>query len=82
MHAAHEQGVSLRSISEQTFERLGYASPNSCLEGIRSAFDRDGLRSRSQSEATARANMARGNRLPGEDKNAYRRRLRREAKTA
>jgi hypothetical protein len=58
---------------------LGYRTDKSCLEGIRAAFDREGLTARDQSTATGLANAARGSRLPGEDKNSYRRRMRREA---
>ena len=72
------QGRSLRDLSRHVYEALGYKTAPSCLEGIRAAFDREGLESRSSSEATKLTNSIRGGRLPGEDKNAYRRRMRRE----
>jgi hypothetical protein len=78
LHRAHAQGMSLRAIARAVWQRLGYRSEGSCLEGIRAAFRREGLPVRRHSVATAAANRARGNRLPGEDKNAYRRRIRRE----
>ena len=78
IHVAHCQGLSLREISRRVWERLGYSSPDSCLEGIRTALAREGLSVRPQDAATAAANRARGKRLPGEDKNAYKRRQRRE----
>ena len=78
LHRAHENGQSLRALSRLTWETLGYRTPGSCLAGIIAALDREGLRTRDQQTATAVANTKRGGRLPGENKNAYRRRLRRE----
>jgi len=80
IHRVHtEGGLSLREISRRMYERLGYSSPNSCLETMRMALRREGLRSRRPGEATAISNRVRGRkRLPGEDKNAYKRRMRRE----
>lgn len=82
IHVAHLNGMSLREISRRVYTQLGYASDASCLEGIRAALDRERLPVRAHSAATAAANRARGNRLPGEDKNAYRRRVRRELRSA
>lgn len=78
LHAAHCHGLSLRRLATVTWTKLGYASEQSCLEGIRYAFKREGLRVRAQSEATAKANVERSTRLPGESKNEFKRRRRRE----
>jgi hypothetical protein len=74
--------MSLRAIARMVWQRFGYRSEGSCLEGMRAAFRREGLPVRHRSAATAAANRARGQRLPGEDKNAYRRRMRRERREA
>lgn len=76
--AAHAAGASLRAISRQLYERLGYSSPNSCLETIRASLKREGLAVRQQTAATAAANRARRVRQPGETPNDYKRRVRRE----
>jgi hypothetical protein len=78
LHAAHCQGLSLRHLSRVTWEKLGYASPHSCLEGIRYALKRENLPVRVHATATAAANRARSIRLPGESKNELKRRRRRE----
>jgi len=78
IHAAHLAGRSLRDLSEGTWQALGYASAKSCLEGIRSAFAREGLKGRSRANGTRLSNTQRSMRLPGEDNLAFRRRRRRE----
>lgn len=78
IHAVHCQGLSLREIARRTWQKLGYSSEGSCLEGIRAAFDREGLNSRTQTQATAAANRERRARPDNESKNAYKRRRRRE----
>jgi threonine synthase len=59
LHSFHSRGLSLRAIARTVWERLGYSSENSCLEGLRSAFRREGLQVRSHSAATAASNRAR-----------------------
>lgn len=59
LHEYHARGLSLRAIAGTAWRRLGYASPGSCLEGIRAAFRREGLPARPQPAATAAANRAR-----------------------
>jgi len=78
IHAAHIEGRSLRDLSGTTWKALGYASACSCLEGIRAAFDREGLVGRDQAAGTAASNVARSTRLPDETKNEFKRRRRRE----
>jgi hypothetical protein len=78
IHAAHQAGRSLRDLSDAVWEALGYASAKSCLEGIRSAFAREGLTARSRADGTRLSNTQRSMRLPGEDNLAFRRRRRRE----
>lgn len=78
LHAAHCQGLSLREIARRTWQKLGYSSEGSCLGGIRAAFDREGLKPRAQTQATADANRKRRARRADESKNAYKRRRRRE----
>jgi hypothetical protein len=78
IHAAHLNGMSLRAIADTTWETLGYASAHSCLEGIRSAFVREGLKPRTTSDATSLSNRWRSMRLPGETTNEFKRRRRRE----
>ena len=78
IHAAHIGGRSLRDLSESTWKALGYASAKSCLEGIRGAFVREGLKGRSRADGTRLSNTQRSMRLPGEDNLAFRRRRRRE----
>jgi hypothetical protein len=77
LHQAHRTR-SLRDLSRSAYQALGYSTPNSCLEGIRAAFDREGLTGRDQPTATAQSNVARSTRLPGETKNEFKRRRRRE----
>lgn len=77
LHEAHRTR-SIRDLSRATYKALGYTSPESCLEGIRAAFDREGLIGRDQGTATAAANVARSMRLPDETKNEFKRRRRRE----
>lgn len=78
LHAAHVQGMSLRHLSRTVWQKLGYASEASCLEGIRHAFAREGLSARSQQQATAILNKERSMRLPGETRPEFKRRRRRE----
>jgi len=78
IHSAHIQGRSLRDIARSTWQTLGYSSDKSCLEGIRTALQRERLAIRPQGEATSRANSERSMRLPGESKNDFKRRRRRE----
>ncbi len=78
IYVLHSQGVSLREISRQIYERCGYASASSCLETIRTELRLYGFGVRDQGAATAASNAARRKRLPDEDKNAYKRRMRRE----
>ena len=82
LHRVHDaRGVSMRAIARAIWEKVGYASEGSCLEGMRAGWKRLHLASLSQGEATARANRAR--RLPDspgrENSKEYRRwRLARE----
>lgn len=80
MHQAHLRGASLRQIARTVGPKLGHwSSEASCLETIRLSLKREGLEVRTQAAATAAANRQRATqRLPGEDKNAYKRRVRRE----
>jgi len=78
IHATHMRGPSMRAIARGLWRRLGYASEHSCLGALLDAMHREGLRPRTHSEATALANRARSKRLPGETKNEYKRRVRRE----
>jgi hypothetical protein len=76
--ALHARGASLRAIARGLWQRMGYSTEHSCLGSMLDALHREGLRVRTHSQATAMANRARSKRLPGEDKNAYKRRVRRE----
>lgn len=78
IHAAHLDGRSLRDISDHVWETLGYASAKSCLEGIRYALKREGLKYRSRADATRISNTQRSMRNPGETDLEFRRRRRRE----
>lgn len=78
LHQAHLKGKSLREIARAVHVSLGYATDKSCLEGIRAAFDREGLPRRTQAAGTAKSNRDRAKRLPGESENEYKRRRRRE----
>jgi hypothetical protein len=76
--ALHAEGASLRAIARGLYARLGYSSEGSCLETLRISLSREGFTVRQRSSATALANRARRKRLPGETKNEYKRRMRRE----
>lgn len=77
VHRLHlEGGLSLREICRRGWQAWGYASPHAALNSVSNRLRSVGLAVRSQSEATAAANRLRGDRLPGEDRNAARRRRR------
>lgn len=78
VHALHVQGASLRAIARGLYERLGYASENSCLDTLRLSLKREGFSVRRQGAATALTNTVRRKRLAGESVNEYKRRRRRE----
>lgn len=71
-------GFSLREIARRLYERMGYASPSSCLETLRQNLRYQGLMPRRPGQATAVANIARRQRPAWETKSAYKRRMRRE----
>lgn len=78
IHIAHTHGRSLRDISRTAWKTLGYASDKSCLGGIRYALNREGLPVRERAAATSLANRQRSTRLPGETRDEFKRRRRRE----
>jgi hypothetical protein len=69
---------SLRSICREMWEEKGFASDKSMLNTICDTLSSYGLRKRSRAEMTARSNRDRSMRLPGEDRNAFKKRRRRE----
>lgn len=69
---------SLRSICREMWEEKGFASDKSMLNTICDTLSSYGLKKRSREEMTARSNRDRSMRLPGEGKNAFRKRRRRE----
>jgi hypothetical protein len=69
---------SIRSIAREHWREWGYANPESAAGSVWESLKAYGLKLHSRSEMTARANRARTKRLPGEDKNEYKKRLRRE----
>lgn len=74
----HARGATLRDIGRALYQRLGYSSPQSCSECIRESLHREGLYVQPQGAATAARNRAARQRPADEDKNAYKRRMRRE----
>lgn len=79
LHLLHlREGLSVRELARRGWRSWGYASEQTALNSILDRWKRLGLAARPKGEATARANVARSKRLPGESVNAYKRRKRRE----
>lgn len=60
-HAEHLAGWSLRAIARLRWQKWGYASANSALEGLRGVFRALDLPVRSRVQATVEASTRHGN---------------------
>lgn len=81
LHRLHVvYGVSVRELARRGWRQWGYANANACASALTELLRDRGFEVRNQRAATAAANRARSTRLEGEDKNAYRRRWRKETR--
>lgn len=72
-HRLHtEDGISIRELGRQMWERFGYSSPRSCANSLSDLFATVGLPARDRIDATVKASTTHG-RGGRADKAAYKR---------